>query len=346
MNNLFKFRMKAFALIALLLVGVSSAFAQQKIAIINAGSSGSRLYVYEFADSKIVKFDSYTPETVLQLSTIANTANAANAANAAAQYIKTMTQLYSPTDPTDPIDLYILATAGMRTVDSTKADNIYKALKNVKPTGNYIIKDAKTISGRYEGLYAWIAANYDVLKDYKGNWGNLSNTKGILEIGGQSMQIAYKNNGSSSDYIKRNHALIYSKSYVKGGANAIRGHYKDSLMVDSKVKPINIYQKDVPDLSSVSGITFYGLGGTINGANKYKNATNFVEKVDLIGSIEPDYYYNTHYLRWVLGQLGLLVNGKIDAKDADWTKGAAYDIVVNDKADSIEAFNYSQTNPN
>ena len=55
MNNLFKFRIKAFALIALLLVSLSSAFAQTKIAIIDAGSSGSRLYVYEISqDGKSV----------------------------------------------------------------------------------------------------------------------------------------------------------------------------------------------------------------------------------------------------------------------------------------------------
>lgn len=50
MNSFFKFRMKAFALMTLLLIGFSSAFAQQKkgtVAIIDAGSSGSRLYVYE-----------------------------------------------------------------------------------------------------------------------------------------------------------------------------------------------------------------------------------------------------------------------------------------------------------
>ena len=49
MNNLLKFRFRVFALVALLVVSVTGAFAQQKvtIAIVDAGSSGSRLFVYE-----------------------------------------------------------------------------------------------------------------------------------------------------------------------------------------------------------------------------------------------------------------------------------------------------------
>lgn len=340
MNNLFKFRMKAIALIALLLVGVSSAFAQRidTIAIINAGSSGSRLYVYE------INKDTGDVDTICTRkfpNILSDIAKRNEVQNDVALYVTAIPPISDKVKKT--IDLYILATAGMRTVNKTKADNIYRELRERIPRNIYTIQDAKTISGRYEGLYAWIAANYDVLKDNKENWNNLSNTKGILEIGGQSMQIAFVKNDNASDII-RNNAYIYSKSYVKGGANAIRGHYMDSLMVDSKVKPINIYQKDVQGLPSVSDITFYGLGGTINGANKYKNATSFVEKVDLIGSIDPDYYYNTHYLRWVLEQLGLLEDDKIGAKDADWTLGAAYDIVVNDQAGSIEEFNYSTPN--
>lgn len=344
MNNLFKFRMKAFALIALLLVGVSNAFAQQinTIAIVNAGSSGSRLYVYE------VNKDEKSVNTIYEKTFPMTLSKIKNIEDGVASYIRNIPRS-SSLDSARPIDLYILATAGMRTLSENTAKSICSKLKGPTLDNKYNIKEAMTISGRYEGLYAWIAANYETLKTAA--TATSENTKGILEIGGQSMQIAFiptpgTTPGTMDVIPHEKYGSIYSKSYVKGGANAIRGHYKDSLMVDSEVKPIDIYQKDVQGLSSVSDITFYGLGGTINGANKYKNATNFVEKVDLIGSIEPDYYYNTHYLRWVLEQLGLLANDKIDAKNADWTLGAAYDIVVNDNAGSIEEFNYDTNNPN
>ena len=64
MKNLLKFRMKAFALIAILLVSISGTFAQQeKIVIIDAGSSKSKLYVYtvDKGQKKVECIDSKVP---------------------------------------------------------------------------------------------------------------------------------------------------------------------------------------------------------------------------------------------------------------------------------------------
>ena len=129
MNNLFKFRIKAFALIALLLVSLSSAFAQTKIAIIDAGSSGSRLYVYEISqDGKSVTTLCNKKEN-LPLSKVAVHADSVKA------YLQKMTQLYDNQGQT-PIDLYVLATAGMRYEPKGNAEKIYGYIKTTAQSVN------------------------------------------------------------------------------------------------------------------------------------------------------------------------------------------------------------------
>lgn len=151
MNNLFKFRMKAFALAAVLLVSVLGAFAQERIAIIDAGSSGSRLYVYEVSkDGKISNLCNAKKD--LPLSRVAAHKDSVKV------YMDLITSQYK-TDETIP--LYVLATAGMRTGNSES--QVYAHIRNYS-NKHYKVKKAMTISGRYEGLYAWIALNYESKK--------------------------------------------------------------------------------------------------------------------------------------------------------------------------------------
>lgn len=332
MNNLFKFRMKAFALAALLLAGLSSAFAQQKdtIAIVNAGSSGTRLYVYEIDPSAKAVDTIYTREFPIRLSDMAQSdpepgitrfCNTLEQANILGKKMK----------------LYILATAGMRNVNATNAARIYDSLK-ARTFSKYERPEAMTISGRYEGLYAWMAANYNTLRTAA--TATPENTRGILEIGGQSMQIAFVKNDNISD-IERNNAYIYSKSYINGGVNAVNS------------PGAGLYETHVPDLPDVKRdipeqMKFYGLGGTINGINGTDTPSNsFGKKVKAKARDDSNpYKKNACYLKWVLEQLGLLGGDKIIPIKVDWTLGAAYDIGINSNADLIEAFDYGLSVPN
>lgn len=342
MSNLFKFREKVFVLIALLLVSISSVFAEENtIAIINAGSSGSRFYVYEVdkdnKDNIVVTCLHQKGENII-LSDFVNE----KAEDKVKKYIGQMIGDYSP--KAKIIKLYLLATAGMRNENvKDSAENFYKKASGMK-FNNYEVDTAMTISGRYEGLYAWIAANYEELKD-KDKWEEAC-TKGILEIGGQSMQITYILDSpidftkiSKTDTIKHSKCNLYSKSYVNGGVNAVSNAIKGSPCL------IRDYEKCAPDLNKINipaNPKFFGLGGTINGIN---NTNSFVGKLNMAigGDQKSD---NARYLKWVLGELKLLDNDKIEPKDVDWTLGAAYDIVINNKGDakSIEKFDYE--NPN
>ena len=145
----------------------------------------------------------------------------------------------------------------MRKVAKEDAESIYSYMKEGETYNNYEIESAMTISGRYEGLYAWIAANYQ----YKSLGFNTSTTEkpltytgqpyGIIEIGGASMQIAYPASSDLKDgnlISRKGFSNIYCKSYLGGGAKAI---FKN---------PKNIYQikKDFPKIESIK-VRFLGL---------------------------------------------------------------------------------------
>lgn len=328
--------MKAFALIALLLVSFSSAFAQQKIAIIDAGSSGSRLYVYEISkDGKSIN-TLFNAKKDLPLSNVHN--------DGVAIYIDSITSQYKTNET---IPLYVLATAGMRNVDSIKASRIYSEMKG-KTINKYNIKDAKTISGRYEGLYAWIALNYEYKKlgysvstPQKPLTYTSSSTLGIIEIGGASMQIAFATQPSDV-YNKENlidrkgFSRIYCKSYLGGGVDEIFKNNNSSY---------SDYIKELPKLDKT--MEFYGLGTPIKIAvNNLTNCT-LDKYISSLNNKETKFHpiSNAKYITWLANSLGIKIEDiKIPQTDISWTKGAALDIVINHAAP--ESFNYNPNNPN
>lgn len=352
MNNLFKFRMKAFALIALLLVSVSNAFAQQEIAIIDAGSSGSRLYVYKISkDGKSIKTLCNEKKNLPLSKVVAHK-------DSVIAYMESITSLFQPEKYNIPlkknsIPLYVLATAGMRMVDSVKAKSIYLYMKSYKSENIFKVKDAMTISGQYEGLYAWIALNYE-----NGNLGlsnstpekpltyTSSSTFGIIEIGGASMQIAFAAQSSVSydkkDLIDRKgFSRIYCKSYLGGGVDRIFKCFGSS---DSNRQ----YSDSIKNLPKLKGMKLYGLGKPIKTVKDNLCNKTFEEYVaELPADTEKNFHpkSNAYYIQFLADSLGIKVkNINIPQNDISWTKGAVIDIVINQK--DPEPFNYDPINPN
>lgn len=343
------FRMKAFALAVLLLVSFTGALAQQKIAIIDAGSSGSRLYVYEIGQNGKSVDLLCNKKLDLPLSKVK--AHEENVCD----YLKQMTDLYE-TKQKDPIDLYVLATAGMRYEPKAKADSIYRFMKDkASSIRQFRLKEATTISGRYEGLYAWIALNYDC-KNLDTSTSTTEKpltytsgfTHGIIEIGGASMQITFaaprefslpeKDNISHKGFSR-----IYSKSYLGGGVDKIYEAFGDGH-VGMDYSTVGKGVQNLPDLSGVN-MTFYGLGTpiqlVIKGVEEHKTPGAYV------GTLKPkDKYHpvsNAHYILWLAKQLKKeILDIKKPDTEVSWTKGAALDIVIN--GEKPEAFDYK--NPN
>ena len=89
------------------------------------------------------------------------------------------------------IPLYLMATAGMRLLESKNTLNHDKIMEQVRThleDAPFDFRDASTIDAREEALYAWVAANYHNLSlATKTDNGTI----GILELGGASGQIAF-----------------------------------------------------------------------------------------------------------------------------------------------------------
>lgn len=183
--------------------------------IIDAGSSGSRIYVYkvfpnrdntlpgvEFIDSKKVEpgiSDYIKQETKVTKGLLALIAFAK----------KTIGQEYKKGVP-----LYVLATAGMRLEDENEQKKIIDKVRDLYKNIPFDLKSVKVITGKMEGLYSWLAVNY--LDD---RFDPSSEREGMIEMGGASTQITFVPAiKTECPYIKRKirgqNYSVFSKSYL------------------------------------------------------------------------------------------------------------------------------------
>lgn len=355
MNKLLKIQTRILAITIILLISIPGILLAQKIAIIDAGSSGSRLYVYEIIDNG-KKIDVLYPTVGQEANSKGRALSSVPNHNDSVKiFLTTMTSKYNQSFTTGKIPLYILATAGMRMVSKGKADSIYARIyqiANKEKLNGFHLEKAMTISGRYEGLYAWIAANY---KNGKLGFNTSSTEKpltyagtpyGILEIGGASMQIAFAMNRTDANNISRKgFSNIYSISYLGGGVDQIFQKHKDE-----KTPKFDIGLKKISDLT-IDTSHFIGLGKPIeivlDGAKSkgisikdYPKSLTIKQENDSQKNFHP--WINAHYISYVVDFFKL--DGKLNKPKvkSDWTEGAVLDIILN--KEEPEAFDYNKRN--
>uniref|UniRef100_A0A1I8B4H1 Nucleoside-diphosphatase mig-23 n=1 Tax=Meloidogyne hapla TaxID=6305 RepID=A0A1I8B4H1_MELHA len=188
--------------------------------IIDAGSTGSRLFLYEWfsksdkqlIDIKIVNDSEGKPvvkKATPGLSTFADKPDAAS------DYLLPLLQYASkriPSHKRSKTPLFIFATAGMRLLPLEKQNLIITNLRKKLPQ---IIEleinpeNIKVITGKWEGIYSWIAVNYMlgrfnitnisdslIMSTQFGNNDKFVNerpkTAGMIDMGGASTQIAFE----------------------------------------------------------------------------------------------------------------------------------------------------------
>ena len=337
-NTISMKKMLIFTLLALLFVGCTDQQSDetsfsQKVAIIDAGSSGSRLYIYEVKADSTVKLlypvsDQEKNESKGRaISTVANHPDSVRA------YYDGMTLCYKSGNEGENIPLYILATAGMRVQDKAKADGVYDKLRTIGEANGFSLKAAMTIAGRYEGLYAWIATNYE-------NGTLTTSPKGIIEVGGVSAQLAFvpKTSDIPADnkIVRQGWGTIYSKSYVDGGLNWVYEHTEDKepFTFSVPLENVSVYYSD--------NTTFYGrskaLTAALKGIQESSSFESYVAK--LPRTDEYHTYMFAYYMKWLFDNLQLTGKVTTAPKDADWPEGAAYDIIINKQ--QPENFDYNK----
>ncbi len=152
------------------------------LAVVDAGSSGSRVHLFAYdvgANSQPIKISELWSKKVKPgFSTIDLNQPTIDA------YLN---NLFSGA-PEQNIPVYFYATAGMRLLPQPKQQQYYQSLKQwFSSQAQWTLVDAKTITGSEEGLFGWLAVNYQL--------GNLDSpglpVVGVMDMGGASVQISF-----------------------------------------------------------------------------------------------------------------------------------------------------------
>lgn len=180
--------------------------------IVDAGSSGSRLHLFRYQmDANalpIIEDISVTPnQTKIPLAS-ANVSSIDDLLSAAITALNT-----AGIDPkTVPIRIY--GTAGMRLLTQDQQREIYRAVYT--HLGQYPFSPiiVRTILGEEEAIYDWLDVNY-----LKKTFTDSSETVGIIDVGGASMEIAFdmppnmQFEGTTSVFIHGKNILFIAIAY-------------------------------------------------------------------------------------------------------------------------------------
>lgn len=207
--------------------------------IVDAGSSGSRAHVFEYARALPmipipVINDFFNQNTKPGLSSFAPTGAGAGASLKPILDASVTALKGKGIDPAQ-VPLKILATAGMRLLPPDQQEAIYENVRAyVHANYTFQLKDrnVRTITGVMEGVYDWLDVNY-----LKNTFINPPKTVGAIDMGGASTQIAFATHDSSKPenevVLTINHTVyrIFSQSFLGLGLNqAIQtmGSYTDA----------------------------------------------------------------------------------------------------------------------
>ncbi|XP_053574098.1 ectonucleoside triphosphate diphosphohydrolase 4 isoform X2 [Bombina bombina] len=256
--------------------------------VVDCGSSGSRIFVYcwprhngnphELLDIKQMR-DQNRKTVVMKIKP--GISDLASTPEKASDYISPLLNFagsHIPREKHKETPLYILCTAGLRILTESQQDAILEDLRTDIPVHyDFLFSDshAEVISGKQEGVYAWIGINFvlgrfDHIDDddavVEVNPPGSDNkeaimrkrTAGILDMGGVSTQIAYEVPKSVSfassqqeemaknllaefnlgcDAHETQHVYrVYVATFLGFGGNAARQRYEDFIFSSTMEK--------------------------------------------------------------------------------------------------------------
>ena len=201
------------------------------IAVIDAGSSGSRVFLYERSVvGNVVQVRSMTDQEITTkegLSASENSPTEAGPKNVQPLLDGLAPVLANNNLRPQQVQIHLLATAGMRLVESRSpaaADAIYASARKTLAASGMSVGRVETLTGTYEGVYSWVDVNY-----LKGNFREPAQTpEGIIEVGGASAQVAYVSPSAAGENavsvsINGKSYRLFSTSWLGLGQNEARG---------------------------------------------------------------------------------------------------------------------------
>ena len=195
--------------------------AASHVAVIDAGSSGSRIYVYAVKSSP--------GQTMPELSQIASEKVSPGVSEfldkpdacAGLESLVEVARQVVPERQRNRTPLVLMATAGLR-LRPDRAAIMQAVGACLASATDFDLEAPVVISGRYEALYSWLAVN-DLSHRLTGPLTPL----GMLEMGGASTQVAYASDANCGDCLSwpagpdaRFH--VFAKSYLYLGQDQAR----------------------------------------------------------------------------------------------------------------------------
>lgn len=232
------------ACLAGLLLCAGAGAQTRHIAVVDAGSSGSRLHLYSIERKDAA-------QEIRDLLDVSGNAPGLSsfAQNPTAAGDGGMGQLIASLNARvkelgldrQNIELHVMGTAGMRLIAPEAAQAVYDNVRKSFDNAGYAPKRIGTISGEMEAFYGWTDANFLL-----GHFAPDSKTIGVIEIGGASMQIAYPvASGNRPDVTTgrifgRDHH-VRTLSFLGLGVNEARRH-----MMQNGAKGADCYPAGAP----------------------------------------------------------------------------------------------------
>ncbi|ESO06941.1 hypothetical protein HELRODRAFT_170977 [Helobdella robusta] len=201
--------------------------------VVDAGSSGTRCWVYKLtpvAGNKLPKIEALGSEkspgglAKLYVKDL-NVEGIKNKINDLLNFAKGKV----PADQHSKSPIYFMATAGMRSLKELEAIPVFESINqllNDKTKCPFKVEvPARILAGQEEGLFSWITVNYRQ-GNLDGSSSTGKTTRGVLECGGASLQIAFVPQAQILDsayYFKfyTNTFLIYAHSFMNYGQDAV-----------------------------------------------------------------------------------------------------------------------------
>ncbi|XP_071080231.1 ectonucleoside triphosphate diphosphohydrolase 8-like [Haliotis cracherodii] len=211
--------------------------------MLDAGSSGTKIKVYEWQNTRVVT-DIPSMDLRYGHKFTPGIGRYATYREGLTKYLSTIVTKAKdivPEEKWTSTPIYLMATAGARILDGHIALGLLNRIRNVlsNTTLNpfrFRGRNVRILSGEEEGVFAWISLNavngfFDSVKP-------MNESLGLLEMGGGSTQIAFIPStplyaGEFQIFLGGRRFDLYAHSYLFYGANYIKERVKNILKASS-----------------------------------------------------------------------------------------------------------------
>uniref|UniRef100_U3IV15 Ectonucleoside triphosphate diphosphohydrolase 1 n=1 Tax=Anas platyrhynchos platyrhynchos TaxID=8840 RepID=U3IV15_ANAPP len=192
--------------------------------VLDAGSSHTNLYVYEWPAEKENDTGVVQQVEVCKVEGPGISGYSHDTENAGHSLVQCLRQAQGviPSKQHQETPVYLGATAGMRLLsleNKNAADKVLSSVEKTLRSAPFNFQGARIISGQEEGAYGWITINYLLGNFKQSGWTKLlhslksvSETSGALDLGGASTQITFVSDESPSESPEN---LLYFRLYGK-----------------------------------------------------------------------------------------------------------------------------------